>query len=90
MKTLLDLLHETDSISLDDFFIRYFNLEIEECEEDEDIALNVSFDNYDYFFTKEELENAKYIPKSNSWEMANGCGGETVIIVCYKVNEIKP
>lgn len=90
MKTLLELLHEAHSISLDDTFVRYFHLEIEECETDDDIALDVSFDNYEYFFTKEEIENAVYTEASNSWEVANGCGGETVTIVCYKVNEIKP
>jgi len=89
MKTLLDLLHEADAISLDDNFVRYFHLEIEECEEADDTALDVSFDIYEYFFTKEEIENAVYTKASNSWEVADGQGGNTVTIVCYKVNEIK-
>ena len=88
-KTLLDLLHEADSISLDDTFVRYFHLEIEECEEPDDIALDVSFDEYDYLFTKEEIENAVYTEASNSWEVADG-PRRSVTIVCYKVNEIKP
>lgn len=88
MKTLLDLLHEASAISLDDTFVRYFHLEIEECEDPDDIALDVSFDEYEYLFTKEEIETAKYTANSNSWEVDTG--RSTVTIVCYKVNEIKP
>ena len=90
MKNLLDLLHNADAITLDDTFVRYFHLEVEECEEPDDIVLDVSFDIYEYFFTKEEIEKAKYDEASNSWEVADGQGGCTVTIVCYKVNEIKP
>lgn len=89
MKTLLDLLHEADAISLDDTFVRYFNVETENCEDPADVVLDISFDEYDYFFTNEELENAKYNSKSNSWEVADG-PQRTVIIVCYNVDEIKP
>lgn len=88
MKSLLDLLHEADAISLDDTFVRYFHLESEECEDPDDVILDVSFDEYDYLFTKEEIENAKYTAASNSWEVPDG--KRSVTIVCYKVNEIKP
>lgn len=89
MKTLLDLLHKASAISLDETFVRYFHLEIEECEEPDDIALDVSFDGYEYLFTKEEIETAKYTSGSNSWEVLMD-GKRSVTIVCYEVNEIKP
>ena len=84
MKTLLDLLHKAGAISIDDEFVRYFNLEMEDCEEPEDIQLDADTDTRDHFFTVEEIENAKYNPKDNSWEVKG------FDIKCYKVKEIKP
>ena len=36
MKTLLELMYEADAVQIDDLFIRYFYVESEEIEDDED------------------------------------------------------
>ena len=87
MKTLLEVLHKADAIELDGTFVRHFHLEIEECEEPEDIALDVEFDIYAYQFYKREIEEAEYNAESNSWEVKDG--DTYVTLKCYNVEEIK-
>jgi len=89
MKNLLDLLHEANAIEIDGTFCRYFTLELEECENDNDIALSVEFECdyniHEHYFTVKELREATY--EGGGWLVNNCACGTTV--TPYKLNEIK-
>ena len=89
-KTLLDLMYEADAIEIDGTFCRYFHLELEECESDEDIILHVEFEAdyniHEHFFARGELRYA--VPQEDgSWYVANTCVG-TYVTPC-KVEILK-
>lgn len=95
-KTLLDLLYEADAIQIDDLFVRYFYMEHEEIENDDDIILHIEteadFVNYEFFFTKRQLETAVKYEDIDGWKVdgdTNGGRGNLFQIVPYKVSEIK-
>jgi hypothetical protein len=91
MTTLLDVLYEADAIDIDGVFCRYFYMESEEIENDDDIILHVEVnaDNsyWEWMFTKKDLEDAIPLRSNEGWSVDHG--DETFNIIAYKLNEIK-
>lgn len=93
MKTLLDLLHKADVISVDRVLCSDFHLD-GEADDAEDIALEVSYEEdgniYEHFVSIEEL-NAARQHKDGSWSVKanNGDWDECCTIKPYKLTEIK-
>jgi len=95
MSNLLDLLHKADGVEIDGTFCRHFHLEIEECEEDGDIAMDLSFEadynQYEYLFTKAALENAVPNIHGDGWIVSSigEMGSNNCNIIPYKLKELK-
>ena len=92
MKTLLDLMYEADGVTIDDVFVRYFHMEYElDDAEDDPILCHMEFEQdyntYEYFLTRKDLEEAEYDKQRNAWLLKdnNDCDW----ITPYKINEIK-
>jgi hypothetical protein len=92
-KTLFDLMYEADAVNIDDQFVRYFHMEhdFEEDEEDDPIICHIEFEqdynNYEYFFTKKDLLEAEYDKNRNAWSLKNNRDCDW--ITPYRINEIK-
>lgn len=88
METLLQLLKEATAIQIDDNFIRYFNLNDEDG--DDDYALNINFEDEDfewqYEISFDEINNAVYDKISNTWKIQ----GRDLTIKVFNVQEIYP
>jgi len=74
---LFELIIEADAIEIDDNFIRHFHVEQEEINDDDDIAVDVSFYDssaihYEYMFTVKELKDAVYYPHQHWWKLQSG------------------
>jgi len=74
MKTLYDILQEADAIQIDDHFIRYFGFYPDEDEAMDATIFDASTTDedghvYEWFFTREELMSAVYIPETKEWKV---------------------
>lgn len=87
MKNLIDTLHQADAIQIDDHFIRYFYLEVEDAVEPDDVLLDVSTEDADglweWFITVKELEDAVFNAETNEWTLEN-----LSTITCYTVKPL--
>ena len=84
-KTLLDLLYEADAIQIDDNFVRYFHMEFDDCEEDDNIAMDAGTGDSEYFFTVGQLTAAVESKTGEGWEVQGDRLGETFLITPYKL-----
>ena len=89
-------MYEADAVQIDDLFIRYFYVESEEIEDDDSIVLHIEteadFINYEFFFTKRQLETAVKYENMDGWKVdgeTNGGAESFFHIIPYKVSEIK-
>ncbi len=90
MKTLLDVLSGADAIEIDGTFCRHFHLEMEECENDNDVILSldfeVDFNIHEHYFTKYELETAVFNSSTNEWRIK--CSATGTMLIAYNLEAI--
>ena len=93
MATLLDLLYNADAIQIDDIFIRHFYMEQEECEEGEDVILDVELELdgnlWEYFFTLGELQTAVKNVGGEGWVIGGEGKYSGSTITPYQLTELK-
>ena len=87
-------MYEADAVQIDDLFIRYFYVESEEIEDDDSIVLHIEteadFINYEFFFTKRQLETAVKYEYMDGWKVDGELAHESFFnIIPYKLSEIK-
>ncbi len=92
MKTLLDVLRESDAMEINGHFVRQFN--INDVPDDDyfiDIILHVSCGEessiYEWYFTIEQLESAVFNHTTGSWTV-NEAVKQACIITPYKLHTL--
>lgn len=91
-KTLLDLMFDADAIQIDDNFVRYFHMENDIDDEDEDeIICDIQFEQdynmYEYYLTVKDLKEATYDKQRGAWKLEDN--PHVDYITPYQINEIK-
>lgn len=95
MKTLYDILYDADAIQIDDHFIRYFNFYPDEDEAMDATVFDASIVDEDsqvweWFFTREELMSAEYIPETKEWKVYENLDRDRVsYITPFQLNVIE-
>lgn len=92
-QTLYDLIDHADAIEIDGHFIRYFGLESEELDSEDDIVLHVETvdddcNAWEWFFTVSDLEHAVYDAESKDWTVQMGDDVEPYTVTIYSVKPI--
>ncbi len=88
--SFIEALEVGDAINVDDNFIRYFYLNTDECEDDDDVLLDADamdgdYNLYEYRFTKKECEDARYSIEKKEWTV----GADDNIVTVYNINKIE-
>lgn len=93
MNTLLDLIDTSDLIEVDGHSIRYFGLDEDAYDDDDDdpIILHLEtvdedFGSWEWFFTVNELKTAKFNEEKGEWTLSYGEDDYPIAIRIYKLD----
>jgi len=92
MTTLYDLIEHADAIEIDDHFIRYFDVDLDNIENEDDIVLNIQtvdseHNTWEWSFTMADLECADYDPETKEWTVFTD-NEEAYTVTIYNVKPI--
>lgn len=80
LETILNLFKTADSISIDDYFIRYPSADISE-----DGEVEITLEDERFEFSKDHLSGAFYDRKVNAWTIFDSRNGKYVDVTFYTV-----
>ena len=88
--SLFEIIASADAIEIDDHFLRYFNVELDDIENDDDIALEAESTDEQgtWYFTVSDLKQAVYNPETKQWTVHMGKDAEPYMITLYSVKPL--